>query len=225
MQYISQLNGFWNWRRLNEITHAQADLYFAILNCGNACGWKTEFNVPNSTIIGMCQISTSELAKHRNSLIQKGLIRYKNGKKGTAGIYTIVPLYDNNSAINQASNVAINQASNVGTNHENIPRVKTKNKTKNKPPISPLDVFAQVEDDRLKAALRDFEAMRREIKKPMTDRAKELLLQRLSDLSSDPVEQVDILNQSIMNNWQGIFALKNKPRCANYDDDGDFLGR
>ena len=100
------------------------------------------------------------------------------------------------------------------------------NKTKhNKPPISPLDVFAQVEDDRLKAALRDFEAMRREIKKPLTDRAKELLLQRLNDLSSDPVEQVDILNQSIMNNWQGIFALKNKPRCANYDDDGDFLGR
>ncbi len=225
MQYISQINAFWNWRRLNEISHAQVDLYFTILNCGNSCGWKTEFNIPNSTIIGMCQISASELAKHRNALIQKGLIRYRKGNKKNAGSYSITPLYDSNLDINLDINPDINLDINPDINHENIPRVKTKSKTKNKPPISPLDVFAKVEDEQLRGALCDFEKMRKTMKKPMTERAKELLLAKLRDMTENKDEQIAILNQSIMNNWQGVFALKDKPRGVNYEDDGDFLGR
>lgn len=209
MKYISQLNGFWNWRRLNGITHSQVDLYFAILNCGNACGWRSEFTVPNSTIIGMCQISASELAKNRNALIQKGLIRYSKGKKGNAGLYSIAPLYDSNQDINHDSYQDINVDINQDINHENITRVKKKNKTKNKPPVSPpLDVFAQVEDDALRKALYDFAAMRNAIKRPLTERAKELLLGKLRKLSQDVGEQVKILDQSIMHDWKGVFELE-----------------
>ena len=229
MRYISQINGFWNWRRLNEINHAQTDLYFAILNCGNSCGWKSEFNIPNSTIIGMCQISSSELAKNRNLLIQKGLIRYKKGNKGTAGSYSIIPLYDNYSDSYSDSyldsDMDSHSDSDMGINHENIPRVKSKSKSKNIPPISPEDVFSQIEDKRLKTTLYDFEKMRKAIKKPMTNKSKELLLHKLSGMTENPNEQIEILNQSILNNWQGIFPLKDRTKNTKYDDDGDFLGR
>lgn len=89
MNYISQINAFWNWRKLHELASKQADLYFAILDCSNSCGWKNPFTAPNSTLQSMCRMSKAELYKHRNVLIQHELIGYVKGRKGTAGKYTI----------------------------------------------------------------------------------------------------------------------------------------
>ena len=61
-------------------------------------------------------------------------------------------------------------------------------------------------------ALKDFEAMRVKIKKPMTQRARKLLLRNLRRLSSDEVEQIAILEQSILHGWQDVYALKGGAR-------------
>jgi hypothetical protein len=50
--------------------------------------------------------------------------------------------------------------------------------------------------------------MRKKIKKPMTERAEELLIKKLNDLSGNEKEQIAILNQSIMNSWLGVFPLR-----------------
>lgn len=55
---------------------------------------------------------------------------------------------------------------------------------------------------------KDFKTMRIKIRKPMTERAEELLLQRLKKLDTNEDKQIAILNQSIMNSWQGVFPLK-----------------
>ena len=44
--------------------------------------------------------------------------------------------------------------------------------------------------------------------RPLTDRAEELIINELNKLSTDEKIQVAILNQSIMNSWQGVFPLK-----------------
>lgn len=136
MNYILQMNGFWNWRRLNELTSKQADLYFAILNCGNSLKWKNPFNIPNSTLQSMCQMSKSELHKQRNMLIQTGLIRYENGKKGTAGMYSIVPLYETNVDTNLETNVDTHMDTHMDTNADtgvgNIHKQKYKQKQNKK---------------------------------------------------------------------------------------------
>lgn len=59
-------------------------------------------------------------------------------------------------------------------------------------------------------ALNAFAEHRKKLKKPMTDRAKELLLSKLSKMARTEQEQIAILNQSIMNGWQGVFPLKQK---------------
>lgn len=56
-------------------------------------------------------------------------------------------------------------------------------------------------------ALKSFEEHRKKLHKPMTDRAKELLLAKLSKLGRTEQEQIAILNQSILNGWQGVFPL------------------
>ena len=61
----------------------------------------------------------------------------------------------------------------------------------------------------LQTAIVSFMEFRKSIKKPMTDRAVDLLVKKLKGLTPSVHEQVEIINQSIMNGWQGVFPLKN----------------
>jgi len=56
-------------------------------------------------------------------------------------------------------------------------------------------------------ALKDFEDMRKKNRKPLTEKAKQMLLKKLESMASDEETQIAILNQSTMNSWQGIFPL------------------
>lgn len=70
-------------------------------------------------------------------------------------------------------------------------------------------------DESLNQAFVDYLEMREQIKKPMTERAVELAIKKLEGLSvlpfSDSMDNdlaIQILNQSVMNSWQGLFPLK-----------------
>lgn len=61
-------------------------------------------------------------------------------------------------------------------------------------------------------ALDAFAEMRRRIRKPLTDRAKQMILNKLKKLAIDEETQIEILNQSTMNSWQGVFPLDEQRR-------------
>ena len=61
-------------------------------------------------------------------------------------------------------------------------------------------------DAELLEALEGFEAMRKTIRKPMTERAKRLLLARLRKYP--PGEWVAMLDQAVMNSWQNVYPLQ-----------------
>jgi hypothetical protein len=65
-------------------------------------------------------------------------------------------------------------------------------------------------DDNLNQTFADYVEMRKRIKKPMaTERAITLAKNKLQDLSKgDNEKAIQILEQSIMNSWQGLFPLK-----------------
>lgn len=76
-------------------------------------------------------------------------------------------------------------------------------------------------DEKLNAAFADYVDMRKKIKAPMTDRAVTLAMNKLAELSGgDNDLAIDILNQSVMNSWKGLFELKkaNKPSGNSLDD-------
>ncbi len=76
-------------------------------------------------------------------------------------------------------------------------------------------------DPQLNATIKEFIKFRRGMKKPMTDHAIELLINKLNKLSSNTSEQIEILNQSMLNGWQGIFPLKEsgkKPKETTIDE-------
>ena len=55
-----------------------------------------------------------------------------------------------------------------------------------------------------------FEEMRRKIKRPLTDRARQLTLGKLSELRAQGHASKAVLEQSILNSWQGVFPLRNE---------------
>ena len=68
--------------------------------------------------------------------------------------------------------------------------------------------FSKIENEKLKQVLSDFKEMRKVMKKPMTEKAEQLLLNKLNGLSDNPEQQVKIVEQSIERNWLSVFPLK-----------------
>lgn len=72
-------------------------------------------------------------------------------------------------------------------------------------------------DELLNDAFADYVSMRKKIKAPMTDKAIDLAIKKLDSLSGgDNDKAIEILNQSIMNSWKGLFDLKG----SNKSNDG-----
>lgn len=53
-----------------------------------------------------------------------------------------------------------------------------------------------------------FQEHRRQLKKPMTDVAKTRAVAKLATLKAEGHEPTDVLDQSIVNGWKGLFAVK-----------------
>ena len=85
-------------------------------------------------------------------------------------------------------------------------------------------INSMVEDEEIKNSIYEFIKMRNLIKKPMTDRALTMLINKLKKLSSDKDIQIKILEKSILKNWTDIYELKGDKNdgyireCSN--DDG-----
>ena len=70
-------------------------------------------------------------------------------------------------------------------------------------------------DTEIMEALTDFKTMRKGIKEVLSLRAAEIMLKQLDKLSQDNRQmKIDILHQSILNNWRGIFAVKSQNTMA-----------
>ena len=57
-------------------------------------------------------------------------------------------------------------------------------------------------------ALLEFEKFRKRIRKPLTEHALDLLLQRLGELRAQGQDPVKVIDQSIMNGYQGLFPVR-----------------
>lgn len=83
---------------------------------------------------------------------------------------------------------------------------KTQDKSARTRDADAFAAFAAGDGDLL-AVLKDFEKMRRSIKKPLTDTAKKLLVNKLEN-NFPPEQWKPVLEQSIVKCWQDIYPLK-----------------
>ena len=128
-----------------------------------------------------------------------------------------------NLTIGQQTN---NKQITTNKNEKNIKNDKNEKniKEKNIKKETELDLLIQnnFNDEQLKNTIYEFIEMRKSIRKPITTKGLELIIKKLYQLSTNVDEQIEIINNSIMNNWQGIFPLKyntyKKVKSGSFDD-------
>jgi len=65
-------------------------------------------------------------------------------------------------------------------------------------------INGKIFDDKVKKALYEFIKMRAMIKKPLTNYALEMTIDKLLKMSLDPITQIEILENAVFNNWHDI---------------------
>ena len=92
MNYIMQLNVFYEKASGESLSLKAIGLYMLLLNKNNRLGWIEEFKMTNKVIMSVANCTLHDLRIARNELEEKGYIIYKKGTKGQAGNYKIINL-------------------------------------------------------------------------------------------------------------------------------------
>lgn len=104
----------------------------------------------------------------------------------------------------------------INTKKQNIDYINNNNKKERKKTSYDEILNSMVEDDDVKNTICDYIKMRKLIKKPMTDRAVTMLINKLYKLSNNKQIQIKILEQSILKNWTDIYPYKEENNYAGY---------
>lgn len=209
MNYIKQLNELYTTLDYKPLTAEAISVYFILLQIANKTGWIDKFKVANTVLMSKCNLDKQKLTRARNKLISQGYILYSKGKNQVeAPIYSIVQLY-NDTQKDTLNNIPNNTPNDIAGNTANN-TINKQNKTKKEKYKKEIELFVNenFENEELKNTIYEFIKMRKEIKKSISLKGLQILVNKLNKLASTDEEKIEILNNSIMNNWQGIFEIK-----------------
>lgn len=166
-----------------------------------------------------------ELEKH--GYLKRGRVRDANGKLGQA-VYDIferpITGFPTLEKPTQGKPAQENPTL-LNTNKLNTKVLNTNNKKVSKAQSKHVENFDSIiqestESTELRETLVEFVKFRKLIKKPMTNKALELIIAKLNKLGQSDRERVAILNQSIERGWAGVFSLKDEePQSKGYQVD------
>lgn len=107
-------------------------------------------------------------------------------------------------------------------NTDSKPNVNSKKERKKKTYDEAIAGYTN--NTELSEALKAFVQMRTMMKKPLTDRALSLLLNKLDSLGHSDSEKIAMLNNAVMNNWLSVYPLKHESAYSKpeqkYDQNG-----
>ena len=167
-----------------------------------------------STLIKKTGLSKNTLLKCLDELEKEGYIkRFK--EKGENNKYHIDINFINSKVgtsikNDTSSSIKNDTGGSINFNTLKVRDISNKKEKENKKSNIDKIIEAYTKNDLLVEAIRDFIKMRSTIKKPLTDRALKGILNKLDTFASNDLDKVEILENSIMNCWPGVFELKNK---------------
>lgn len=164
--------------------------------------------------------SISKLATANGLTVQetrtsiKKLLSTNEITKRTTSNYTLITvlnydLYQDSNKENNKHATKYQQGSNkVATTTKEFKELKELNTNTKKRNIKEKKVSDFGLDQSVQNAFDDFVEMRKQIKKPVTDAAIKLIINKLQKMSNSADEQIQILNQSTEHCWQSIYPIQ-----------------
>lgn len=163
----------------------------------------------NEHLAEFCQCSKTKVSTAIKKLIDCGYIYVQNFDGRKRELKSRLSNFERQNIKNckaDIQNLKESNTDNNTVNNTNNTLSKKERKSKSKSYDEQIAEYTQNED--LQNALKAFLQMRSFIKKPMTEYALKLMLKKLDEIGNTDDVKIAILNQSITNNWQGIFPLK-----------------
>ena len=93
MNYILQINAFYDWLETNPISDSSIVLWHGLMHINNKSGWKQEFTAAISSIQNKTRLSKSSILRARNALKQNGLIDFKTRDGNLSAVYKIIAFH------------------------------------------------------------------------------------------------------------------------------------
>jgi len=94
MNYIKELNAFYDWLETNSLSTSAIALWHALMNVNNKAGWAEEFGVATSVLCIKTGLSDRTVRNARNELKQKGRINWRSRKGNKSAMYKIISFAD-----------------------------------------------------------------------------------------------------------------------------------
>lgn len=215
MNYIKQLNAFYELLPNNPLSSNAQCLYSFLLNKNSSLGWIKEFTIANMIVCGFTGLSRQALDRARNELKQKGYIKYSKGSSNQAGKYLIVSFVTQDDT---QSNTQSDTQDNTQSGH-NVSTLNKLNKTKDKKEKKERKSFDELienytKNKKLEQELKNHLAIRKR-KGSLTNRSIEIGLENLSLLTKHienekarDNEKIEIVRKSIAGGWADFYPLK-----------------
>jgi hypothetical protein len=161
----------------------------------------------NEHLAEFCQCSKTKVSTAISKLIECGYLYIQNFDGRKRELKSRLSNFERQNIKNCNADIQNLKESNTVNNTVNN-TVSNKKERKSKSKSYDEQIAEYTGNEELQNALKAFLQMRSFIKKPMTEYAFKLMLKKLDELGNNDTTKIAILNQSITNNWQGIFPLK-----------------
>ncbi|AND84241.1 hypothetical protein GTH52_07215 [Clostridium tyrobutyricum] len=122
MKYISEINAFYDWLELNELSTSAVALWYALMHINNKAAWVETFTVAESVLSIKTGLSGRGVRNARNELKQKGRIDFRSRVGGRAPIYTIISFETGINCFNKNSSAKRVPFSNTDGNSPEQPK-------------------------------------------------------------------------------------------------------
>jgi hypothetical protein len=161
----------------------------------------------NEHLAEFCQCSKTKVSTAISKLIECGYLYIQNFDGRKRELKSRLSNFERQNIKKCNADIQnLKESNTVNNTVNNTVSNKKERKSKSKSYDEQIEEYTENED--LQNALKAFLQMRSFIKKPMTEYALKLMLKKLDEIGNTDDAKIAILNQSITNNWQGIFPLK-----------------
>jgi len=127
MNYIREINAFYDWLETNELSTSSISLWYALIHINNKTGWKNEFTVALSVLSIKSGLSPRSVTDARKELTEKGRIKWESRNGNQAAQYTVNSLVGELQEL-YADKVADNTTDNTTDKVADISSTLTKRK-------------------------------------------------------------------------------------------------
>ena len=203
---------------INELSWFEEVLFYRlIVSCDDYGRFDGRVAIIKGTCFPLKNVTNKNIEDALNKLVSVGLVRHYEVEEKP---YLQLPAWQSHQNIRAkksrypspeegtditSDNSCKHMYADVNTSNQmqaNVPVIQSNPNTN---PYTESESYTG--DSRLDVAFDEYIRFRKQIKKPMTDRAIQLAVGKLQKMSDDVEEQIAIINQSIMNGWSGLFPL------------------